>query len=308
MAVHRKRWTCGMCQQSVPTLESMKGHIRTAHGDQVPDDWVDDVADNFGRSASHFDAADCPFCDYPTILRQRGIQEQEISRVPANRFGRHLARHLEQAALFVLPSSDLTITYEDSDDEGQDDAQEDKNAGPRQSECQLDPEVLKERLRGILALQKYNIYPETFHGRPSLALKWQIPDNLPPDLDHFDLNSPQDFPVRQGPRYKGDLYTPSWVRGNGKANEGLCTRCPVPHWVNMADGGYAFHLTYIHGIPESGIPLPRPRILHRLPYQRRVIWTALCDACGVWVVLKKTQRGWNWYRHWLNVSNMGTFL
>ncbi|KAL2267919.1 hypothetical protein VTJ83DRAFT_5196 [Remersonia thermophila] len=300
MESHRKTWTCGICNHSrVSDIASMKAHIRTSHADQVREDQVDDVADKFGRPVSHFDAAECPFCDYPCLLRQRGISEHEISRLSIDKFGRHLARHQEQLSLFVLPNSDVADADE-SDGESRCGMESDWDASESEVEqppTVQDPELLRAKLAEIVKSQK-SMYAESLPSHPDLALRWQPPQDFTPPLEDFDTDDPDRLPLRQEPIFGGDLHTPGWARGTGSRKEGFCARCPVSHWVNMADGSYAFHLTYFHGVPESGVPLPRPPMLRTSSHKHG--WEAFCESCNGWRVLKKTPRGWNWYRHWLN--------
>jgi hypothetical protein len=68
---------------------------------------------------------------------------------------------------------------------------------------------------------------------------------------------------------------------------------PGLHLVNITDGSYRLHLTYFHGVPDSGVPRPRPSAIR--PVQGKAnVWEGFCDACKEWKVLKKTARGWNW--------------
>lgn len=300
LEAHRKIWTCGMCRAGLRSKADMNAHLRDMHADHVRMDHLEDVAYSFGRPASYFKASDCPMCDYPSILRSRGLSDETIVRIPADKFGRHLGRHLEQLALFVLPSADL-IDEDDvsgDDQERWEDGDSDEcSSDSGQQETLSEPELIQ-RLAEIASSRKH---PERLPGSPDLAMRWQPPQDFTPPPEHFDAEDPDDLPIRQEPIFGGDLHTPGWARGTGNRREGFCARCPVSHWVNIADGSYGFHLTYFHGVPDSGVPLPRPSIIRPVLGQAHV-WEAFCKACDEWKVLKKTSRGWNWYRHWLKVS------
>ena len=298
MEAHRKKWTCGICKANAPSMAVMKIHIKEAHADEVRVDQVDDVAHRFGRPVTAFHASDCPLCDYPTLLRQRGFSDEEIARIPADKFGKHLGRHLEQLALFILPNTDLIDEDVVSGEEGGGDS--DSSSSESGQYEPLPSEELREKLAEVISSQRNND-PEQLPRSPDLAMRWQPPQDFTPPLEDFDPEDPDNLPGRQEPIFGGDLHTAGWARGSGSQKEGFCARCPVSHWVNIADGSYRFHLTYFHGVPDSGVPLPRPSTIR--PVQGKAnVWEGFCKACGGWKVLKKTTRGWNWYRHWLNVG------
>ena len=156
MEAHRKRWTCGLCNSNLPSLVAMKEHIHTAHRDLVHTDLVDDVAQRFGKPVTSFHASDCPLCDYPHLLRQRGLSEQEVAHIPVDAFGRHIGRHLEQLALFVLPRTDL-ISYDDmSDEERETETHSDSDDGRSESgqpEALSEPELMQ-KLSEVISLRQ----------------------------------------------------------------------------------------------------------------------------------------------------------
>jgi hypothetical protein len=54
-------------------------------------------------------------------------------------------------------------------------------------------------------------------------------NDVPPHSDDLEAK-----PIPQKPRFKGDLYTPRWIRGVGKQKEGLCPLCkPGPVWCKI---------------------------------------------------------------------------
>ncbi|KAK3364662.1 ankyrin repeat-containing domain protein [Lasiosphaeria hispida] len=299
---HRKRWSCGICRSPWPNLAAMADHLRTAHPDQVPEHQAEAVAHRFGRPLAHIDAADCPLCDYPNVLRHRGgYTDQEIRQVPNEKFGRHLGRHLEQLALFVLPYNDLADDEHEASDTGGggEDSGSDRDASSSGGmRLLVSVPDLVEKLSEVAARQN-NRDPEILAQPPDLAMRWQPPQDFTPPAEDFETDEASLLPARQEPLYGGDLHTAGWTRGLGDRKEGFCARCPAAHWVNIPDGSYRFHLTYFHGVPESGVPLPRPSTIR--PVEGRAgVWEGYCDACEGWRVLKKTGRGWSWYRHWLN--------
>ncbi|KAI1169463.1 ankyrin repeat-containing domain protein [Nemania sp. FL0916] len=294
MECHRKHWRCGVCNTQQPSRVDMVNHLRNVHSDQIPNSQEEIIADKFGRPVKTINAADCPLCDYTSILRRRGLSDEEILHLSPDKFRRHLSRHLEQVALFVLPISDLLEENEASDNGAPSDDEsdnEDVYSGVETKEQSVAELVLK--LAGIASSQM--ISAENPSKPPNLAMRWQPPQDFTPPLDDFYTDDIDLLPERQEPIFGGDLHTPGWARGTGHHKEGFCARCPVSHWVNIPDGSYAFHLTYFHGVPASGVPLPRPSTVPQLDS-----WEGFCEVCENWRLLKKTRRGWNWYRHWLD--------
>ncbi len=302
LEVHRKSWACGMCGSREPSFPAMKEHLNAKHGDHVPVNQIEDVALRFGRPLRHINAADCPLCDYAGAMRRRGCSDREIARVPTDKFSRHLGRHLEQLALFVLPNTDMIDGKDDMSDDGSHDRSDidsDEDGSEAGAQLLSGPDLVQ-KLSEAAAEGKFA--PEILSEPPNLAMRWQPPQDFTPSLEDFDTYEVDLFPVRQEPIYGGDLHTSGWTRGLGDQKEGFCARCPVSHWVNIPDDSYRFHLTYFHGVPDSGVPLPRPSTIR--PVQGKTnTWEGFCEACRHWRTLKKTKRGWNWYRHWLVVRN-----
>lgn len=302
MEAHRKKWVCGMCRSQRPSFAAMKEHLHVDHPDQVPVNQTEHIAYQFGRPLGYINAADCPLCDYAGVLRRRGYSDGEIAQIPADKFSWHLGRHLEQLALFVLPNTDLMGEEGGiSDDEGHDHSDLNSEADGSEAGAQpLSEPDLIQKLSEAAAEEKSA--PEILSKPPDLAMRWQPPQDFTPPREDFDTHDVDLLPVRQEPIYGGDLHTPGWARGLGNSKEGFCARCPVFHWVNITDGSYRFHLTYFHGVPDSGFPLPRPSTIR--PVQGKTnAWEGFCEACDKWRLLKKTKRGWNWYRHWLVVRH-----
>jgi hypothetical protein len=281
----------------------MEVHLRQRHSDLVLPHQVMSIADMLGRPQEKINAADCPFCDYKALIeRRRGMSMADVALMPEE-FGRHVGRHLEQLAVFVLPLQDLDGEENDIDSVADDNSASENSWDEeiRGKEIQLPSDVnVTELLAAAVLLQPTD--PDIFDEPPNLAMRWQPPHDFTPPLEDFDTDDPDTLPVRQEPIYGGDLFTPGWARGPDSYREGYCARCPTGHWVNMTGGKYEFHMTYFHGVPCSGVPLPRPTAIQEVPENPRR-WKGYCDECKSWKALKRTSRGWTWYRHWLQVSS-----
>ena len=259
MEVHRKKWICAMCGIEQPNIVATKVHLQTKHSDQVSLDQVDDIAQRFGQPLAHTPATDCPLYDYPAVLRRRGYSDEDMELLSTDKFGRHLGRHLEQLALFVLPNTDLVYEEDHVSDTGDHDHQGESDADEGDGEpsvSQLSEPDLLQKVFDEVFLQ-HSAY-EMLTKPPDLAMRWQPLHDFTPPKNDFDTEDADLLPVRQEPIFGGDLYTPGWARGIGSRKEGFCAHCPGSHWVNIPDGSYKFHLTYFHGVPDSGVSLPRP--------------------------------------------------
>ena len=322
MEVHRRQWSCHLCTEVCHSAGAMETHLREKHLDQVQDDQVSALAKRLSQPLDKLRASDCPFCDYHGLFERRtgviGIDPVLTTKA----FSRHAGRHLEQLALFVLPWQDLAGDG-DEDDDDKDDSEDDVDDDDQSSvsDAGATPESSPNAEKGeledsnkstsldLLAMLASEAASEPIGGDdddsgqpPKLAMRWQPPHDFTPPEEDFEIDDPDLLPLRQEPIYGGDLFTPGWARGPDTCREGFCARCATGHWVNMTEGRYEFHMTHFHGVPSSGVPLPRPPAIRESLGEPQT-WEGYCDACQAWKVLKKTNRGWTWYRHWLQVSS-----
>ncbi|KAL8654300.1 MAG: hypothetical protein Q9210_001581 [Variospora velana] len=137
---------------------------------------------------------------------------------------------------------------------------------------------------------------DILESSPDLAFKWMPPMDFTPDAKDFEADDDDLTPRREEPMFGGDIFTPVWVRGYGVQKEGFCGRCNPGVWHNLEDSTYEKNLTYMHGIASSGLSLPRPSRVQQLKGRNRQ-WQAYCNTCCGWRHLRKTEAGWNWFRH-----------
>jgi hypothetical protein len=89
MQIHRRRWICaGDCNSSFTTKARMERHMREEHEGEFAELQLPILFDICKRPAELEEVTNCPLCP-------------EISRL--SRMQNHLATHLEDLALFVLP-------------------------------------------------------------------------------------------------------------------------------------------------------------------------------------------------------------
>ena len=121
--------------------------------------------------------------------------------------------------------------------------------------------------------------------------------NAPPVQDLLPSNPMH--PRQQPARFIGDLYTPTWVRGDGATRAGWCTLCST--WHTLKDSAYWYHMHFAHGIScATGKSMPGP--LHSRPTAgaaRGVGNTeAFCGCCRRWVLIVTGEKGRTaWWRH-----------
>lgn len=108
------------------------------------------------------------------------------------------------------------------------------------------------------------------------------PGNGTPKQDAKPSEEPP-TPYQQSPRFPGDEYTPRWVRGIGKAKEGLCPHCTDRQvWLKIKISAYWYHLNYQHGISSiTGKPFRAP-LEYRINPETE-LKEALCHKCRNWI-------------------------
>lgn len=85
---HRREWICNLCSFTFKSEALFRNHLRDAHAGVLPEDQHQAMVKLSERSTSS--AQQCPLC----------------TKLPISnpiRFQQHLARHLQQLSLFVLP-------------------------------------------------------------------------------------------------------------------------------------------------------------------------------------------------------------
>jgi hypothetical protein len=101
---HRREWVCPSCGLLCENQPKAIAHFIRSHGDSTRDMEIDTLLQMSSRLPEHLNAADCPFCDWSSMLLRRDTNWQGQEQVvPSIRFMRHLGHHLEQIALFIVP-------------------------------------------------------------------------------------------------------------------------------------------------------------------------------------------------------------
>ncbi|KAI9888340.1 MAG: hypothetical protein M1814_000571 [Vezdaea aestivalis] len=304
---HRKEWECDYCLERFPSSKEFGGHMNQTHTEKFVSNQLDALTERAERLPSRIAAADCPLCDYDTILGDKlRPSNPEIVRpsqrlIKPEQFRSHLGRHLEQIALFVLPSNEIFAADDDIETSGGRGAAsvlsgdvgspEASDSGSEQEFEEID-DLLGDLKGLILGFDSTN---DNMHIAPDFALGWQPPSDFQPPEEDFNVDDIDWLPRREDPMFSGDLFTPGWVRGPDHQKEGYCGRCVPGIWRKMGeDGTYESNLTYVHGVDPSGVPLPRPSQTRQ---NAAGVWEGFCVECDGWRTLRKTRAGWNWFRH-----------
>jgi hypothetical protein len=104
---HRREWFCPLCNLLHHDKSKARMHLMHYHGELAEQHDIDLLLQTSSRPSEYLSADDCPFCDWGVTLRDRNDTPQEHDlTVPSRRFMKHLGRHLEEIALFVIPQPD----------------------------------------------------------------------------------------------------------------------------------------------------------------------------------------------------------
>lgn len=101
---HRREWLCPVCNLVCHDRSKAQMHLSHHHPEFAERHDIDILLQAISRSSENLPAGECPFCDWATTLRERNQMALECElTVPSRRFMKHLGRHLEEFALFVVP-------------------------------------------------------------------------------------------------------------------------------------------------------------------------------------------------------------
>lgn len=338
LEAHRRQWICNICDKPLPSVQLFEEHMKRQHSDTFLDSQLPGLTGRAARPLQRIAASACPLCDYESIVRQKSgaVITSEPITVRIKTFRNHLARHLEQLALFVLPKREIIeqlddIPKSDAANEGEGmvsgqapDSDESEAIGSDTSAVKIvtpsnldskDDQTIDQMITGIdlegtistlvetplngsnnKSTPGIEDMPENVDTMPALAFVWMPPMDFTPPIECFEVEDEDLVPRREEPMFGGDIFTPGWVRGYGKRKEAFCGRCNPGVWLNIEDSSYEKNLTYMHGIASTGLSLPRPSSLRQLSGKSGA-WQGYCDACIGWRNLRKSSAGWNWFRH-----------
>ena len=111
LEAHRKDWQCKIkgCGRVFEAVGLLETHVKTRHSDSVTETQLPALLEVCGRPLDRTAPEDCPFCDkwaehlrktQPMTGSQLGARTLVVT---SKQFRDHVARHMEQLALFALP-------------------------------------------------------------------------------------------------------------------------------------------------------------------------------------------------------------
>lgn len=108
MQIHRREWHCRICRHGHFDCRSdLEWHTKMKHKDIANSQTLDTFLETCSRPIEVFPASTCDFCDWAAQLRavpeNANIDMDGEINVTAAQFLKHVARHIEQVALFSLP-------------------------------------------------------------------------------------------------------------------------------------------------------------------------------------------------------------
>lgn len=290
---HRREWVCPFCNFACQNEPKAKMHIMHHHGDLAEHHEIDMLLQTSSRLPENLSADDCPFCDWGTTLRKRNAtsNDQDLA-VPSRRFMKHLGRHLEEIALFVVPQPEEH--QKDSDDIG-------SNAvHAAQDEDSATVSALSSFASGRLSISSvqaqhgrmYRKYPSDDHNKglcPYPTCGRHFKDVKAHMLTH------QNERREKCPVLSCEYHTKGFVRKYDRNRHTLthykgtmvCGFCPgsgsgspAEKSFNRADV-FKRHLTSVHGVEQMPPNARRKESYKRLSHNVLCDVAGTCSTCGV---------------------------
>lgn len=94
--------------------------------------------------------------------------------------------------------------------------------------------------------RNYHYFPHDTTLVPNIVAPFHESSLTPPPPLPNDLKL-----LQQRPRFPGDLYTPTFVRKEGKAREGWCGLCRPGRWLVLKNSAFWYDKSFIHGISAA---------------------------------------------------------
>jgi hypothetical protein len=169
---HRREWVCQYCQHApLPASAEFSKHVSSLHPDVLARTQIEAILLQSEEPVDTISAFACPLCDeWEESIKTRQEKQEDKIRMLNHRemvepygtrkqFRRHLGRHMEQLALFALPTNDAEL--EDDSSDGDEDGDSEHEGVPLAPKDPLDNQYDRTDLitwpgKGDLLLQ-YNV-------------------------------------------------------------------------------------------------------------------------------------------------------
>ncbi|MCJ1402490.1 hypothetical protein MMC11_005710 [Xylographa trunciseda] len=135
--IHRREWCCVLCSHSSQEEASFRDHLNMRHHELCTEAQLPFIMTKCELSIQSISRTACPFCDswtgpIPDLqIPSTASPTEDTNIVSLKQFYRHVGRHMEDLALFVLPqryspgyssSADSDDSSDDSDPDSDSDA------------------------------------------------------------------------------------------------------------------------------------------------------------------------------------------
>lgn len=190
---HLSEWQCWYCSTKPHSqLEQYEKHMIAQHSSEFKIEQLPALSEISRRPPQEIRASTCPFCDWPALIRSKTVSSHVGSSeeifVPKARYRKHVASHLEQLALFVLP-----VNFDDSGDESDDE----------ESTKSVDNDVMADSIparEGLIDAPGTISLPISSHFS-SATLTWRISPGKTNNSKSYFFIPP--FDTRSGTAWKG---------------------------------------------------------------------------------------------------------
>lgn len=119
LQAHRKKWRCNLCRCSpFSTARMLQEHMHLVHRERFTQVQLPSILQSCEIIDDKFAASACPLCKDWTLFQALENAESHTIFGTAKQFRRHLAKHMEQIALFALPKIDCGDSKDEDNSKG----------------------------------------------------------------------------------------------------------------------------------------------------------------------------------------------
>jgi hypothetical protein len=290
---HRREWFCPLCNLRHHDKSNARVHLMHHHGELAEHHEIEMLLQTSSHPSENLPADDCPFCDWGMTLRKKNNTPKEHDlMVPSRRFMKHLGRHLEEIALFVIPQpeEEQRSSGDTASNAVHAVLDQDSATGSKISNFKSQPSI------GASATDEYGEEPpsDDFYtgsctdptcpdptcGRHVKVLKAHMstiqdawPEKCPiPSCNYHKKGFARKYDKDRhiSTHYKGNLIC-GFCPGSGTAAEKIFYRADV----------FKRHLTSVHGVERTHSNASRRLDHEPLSQTAHHKFAGLCSTCGI---------------------------
>jgi hypothetical protein len=227
--MHRRQWTCASCSnQKFASKNDMRSHLLAMHSGDFPESQLAIMVDICERPMDDDENVDCPICLATLALSALRV---------------HLATHLEELALFVLPCHMEDRSQDAGSDRAEGAAGQDFASDASSSEDGLPALDFEKSLPDALHSQDPEMFSTLLQSQLESEGKWEdwVSQNLQIETQDDGESSEAIAPLTEGLDYS---FQPPTVHSEKLEIE----MSPVEHVNNFQ---YILPLQFTEGTPEA---------------------------------------------------------